>query len=251
MNQIRAWLRIFLFVTTISIGIFLCIVSALFGGRYLDRNMKIRLQWIRVITKCLGLKIEKLGTVPDGVFLFTSNHRSFIDPMVALHYISAFPLAKAEVNGYPLVGFGARMTGVLFVQRHDLQSRRDARTSIEKTWEKGYSVLVYPEGTTHNTPTPGPFRRGSFEVAAELDIPVVPIAIEFQDPSDHWTERTLLQQYFYQFGKAGSRCRIVFGSPLTGYEGDELSQKSKTWIDATVAESRKAFDEREDNVVSL
>ncbi len=222
-------------------------ISALFGGKYLRRNMKIRLLWIRIVSWWLGLKIQKSGEVTPGIYLFVSNHRSFIDPVVALHFIQALPLAKAEVNGYPLIGFGARMTGVLFVQREDVDSRRGARLSIRNTWKRGYSVLIYPEGTTFNTPLPGPFRKGSFEVAAEAGIPVIPIAIEFEDVQDHWKDRSLLSQYLYQFGKSSCRCKVAFGDPITEPKADVLHNLTKRWIDQKVSSFRKDWDGRQDN----
>lgn len=209
--------------------------------------MKIRLGWLRIISWWLGLKIEKSGDVPQGISLFVSNHRSFIDPVVALHFIEALPLAKAEVNGYPLIGFGARMTGVLFVQREDLNSRKSARVSIRNTWNDGFSVLIYPEGTTFNTPLPGPFRKGSFEVAAEAGIPVIPIAIEFEDVQDHWKDRTLLAQYMYQFGKPKCRCKIAFGDPITDSNPDLLYDLTKKWIDQKVITFRKEWDGKLEN----
>ena len=98
--------------------------------------------------------------------------------------------------------------------RDSADSRLDARQSIANTLMEGWSVLIYPEGTTEITPTSGQFKKGSFEIASVINIPVIPIAIEFADTSDHWKDKSLFQQYLYQFGKRESICQIAFGNPL-------------------------------------
>ena len=150
LHKLRAWFRLFLFAFTITIAIVLCIISALFGGDKLGRNMSIRRLWILIVSKLMGLKIQSEGDVPDGTFLYVSNHKSFMDPMVALHFLKALPLAKAEIDAYPLIGYGIRISGVLFVKRESLRSRANARIALEDTLARGRSVLIYPEGTTTN-----------------------------------------------------------------------------------------------------
>jgi 1-acyl-sn-glycerol-3-phosphate acyltransferase len=206
--------------------------------------MRIRRSWIKFISPVLGLKIINHTQVKEGTYLYISNHRSFMDPVVILHYIFALPLAKAEVQSYPLIGFGAGITGVLYVVRDSPDSRLDARQAIAQSLKKDESVLVYPEGTTFNTPTSGEFKKGSFEIAAVLNIPILPVAIEYQDIKDHWKEKSLFQQYLYQFGKKRCVCRIEFGEPILSDEADVLLYTTQQWIDAQLITFRHQFDQR-------
>ncbi len=242
MQKLRAWFRLFLFAITISIAIFFCMVSALFGGDKLRRNMGIRRRWILIVSKLIGLKVLHEGAIPEGTYLFVSNHKSFMDPVVALHFLTALPLAKAEVDDYPLIGYGVRMSGVLFVKRESLRSRANARRAIEDSLTQDRSVLIYPEGTTNNQLLTTPFKAGSFGVVAEREIGVIPIAIEYLDPKDHWKDRSLLKQYLYQFGKRSSTCRIGFGPIIVDNDSDRLKEKTQSWIDAKLVSYREAFD---------
>lgn len=245
LKYIRAYGRILIFGVTISLGMSYIILTSLIAGKNLKRSMKVRRAWIRFITPVLGLRIINNSKPPEGVFLFVSNHRSFIDPVVILNYIYALPLAKAEVNSYPLIGFGARMTGILYVVRDSTDSRLDARQSIANTLLDGWSVLIYPEGTTEITTKSGHFKKGSFEIASVINTPVVPTAIEFQDTKDHWKNESLFAQYLYQFGKRKCVCRIEFGQPMLSENPEELLERSQDWIDERLIQFREEFDHKQ------
>ena len=242
MTDLRAFFRFFFFFLSMSIGILLCMISSLFGGDVLGRNMTIRKYWIRLAIWILGLEIDVEGKILDGVYLYTSNHRSFSDPVVALYFIKAFPLAKAEVSGYPLVGFGARLTGILFVQRNSMKSRANARNAIQQTLVRGQNVLIYPEGTTTIEARSQPFKVGSFEIAAALQTPVIPVAIEYRDPGDHWKDTSIWSHYRRQFGKRKCHCKISFGSPITNSDPIQLKQITRSWIDDRLILFREEFN---------
>ncbi len=232
-----------MFIISMALGMGYILIATLFGGKDIARSMRIRRSFIKFISPIMGLRIVSNSSVPkDGVYLFVSNHRSFMDPVVILHYIYALPLAKAEVSKYPLLGYGARITGVLYVMRESPDSRLDARQAIGESLQEQLSVLIFPEGTTFNTSESGPFKKGSFEIAAVLDVPVVPIAIEYEDIDDHWKEKSLFSQYMYQFGKRKSTCRIEFGDPIRSEDAIELLEETQVWINRQIRKSREDFD---------
>ena len=241
-RYVRAYGRIFIFMVTMSTGMAFILLTSLIAGKNLKRSMRIRRAWIKFILPVMGLEIINRSVPPEGVFLFVSNHRSFIDPVVILNYIYALPLAKAEVSSYPLIGYGARMTGVLYVVRESVDSRLDARQAIADTLMEGWSVLIYPEGTTEISTTSGHFKKGSFEIASLINVPVLPAAIEFADPADHWKEKSLWRQYVDQFGKRKSICRIEFGDPIHSDDPEELLQNTQKWIDTKLRSFRQEFD---------
>ncbi len=104
-------------------------------------------------------------------------------------------------------------------------------------------MLIYPEGTTTDGTIAQPFKGGSFEVAAQLGIPVIPIAIEYEDPNDHWTNTTLWRHYLHQFGKRSSRCRIGFGTPIVHEDAQKLKEETQKWVDEKLSSYRDIFDQ--------
>ena len=75
-------------------------------------------------------------------------------------------------------------------------SSTDGWRNIRFHW--GYNIIVFPEGTVGKEKTTLPFKKGTFMEAASNNIPVVPVAIEFQSPKDMWIKEKFVPQYFHQ-----------------------------------------------------
>lgn len=196
--------------------------------------LRIRRWWAVFTLRWLGMEVSFEGPVPDGLgpVLLVGNHRSYLDPILVLTDLLAFPIAKAEVSRWPLIGAAARATGIIFVWREKRDSRAAALQAMEEKLREGYSVLVYPEGTTHADPYTAPFKAGAFRVAASMGIPVVPVAIEYQAAEDAWIGAdTFVSHFLRTFGRRSSRARMAYGPVLSGSDAAGLSQEARRWID--------------------
>ena len=187
---------------------------------------------IRSLIWILGIKVKSSGVVPAGHGLLVSNHRSYLDPVVVLRDCLAYPVAKAEVSTWPLIGLGARLSGVVFVKRENKTSRADARKDIIQKLASGESVLLYPEGTSHDRHTTLPFKRGVFQEIASLHIPVYPIAIDYTRSSDYFiNDDTFLLHFLQMFGRWRIKVNIVYGAGIHSDDPKVLIHASKKWID--------------------
>jgi 1-acyl-sn-glycerol-3-phosphate acyltransferase len=132
------------------------------------------------------LVVTVRGEVPRGRALIVANHVGYLDPIAILPVCPAIPVAKGEVLGWPVVGPLMQSVGAIFVRRRDPAARARALRRIHDLLVAGAPVLNFPEGTT----TPGdrvlPFFRGSFGIAQRLDVPVIPVAIRYDDPALAW-----------------------------------------------------------------
>ncbi len=243
MCHLRAYCRLLFFSVAITFGVCLLLASALLRGDVRQRNMKLRRWWVGWVLPVLGVKMDKRGYADRGPCIYVSNHRSFIDPVVTLKYVFALPLAKAEISKYPMIGFATKMTGILFVDRGSLKSRKSARDDLARTLRRGDNVLIYSEGTTNTGVRTMPFKRGTFDVAIDQGITVIPIAIEYRDPGDHWSDASMFEHFLYQFGKARSCCTIAFGPPMRADNTMELLHNTQNWINERLVEVRREYDE--------
>jgi 1-acyl-sn-glycerol-3-phosphate acyltransferase len=165
-------------------------------------------------------------------FLFVSNHRSYVDPVIVNCFVPTLPVAKLEVADWPLIGFGAKITGVLYVKRVDKQSRADTRAGVREALQKKFHVLIYPEGTTSDLPQCLPFRFGSFKTAIEENKGILPIAIDYGLKSDAWIGRDTFVPHFMRcFGKWSTDVKIAFGEPIYGDDAETLAEEARYWID--------------------
>ncbi len=220
----------------------LFIHSILSRGDKVALGFKYRRLWGRRAYKLLGIKIINEPSIYQGPpALFISNHRTLTDPIVQVAFIDSYIIAKSEVGHIPVVGKGAEMTGIIFVDRTSLKSRNGARLKTEDLLISGKSVLVYPEGTTTIERKSGRFKIGTFRVAAEHNIPVVPMAIEYRDSKDYWLNDSLTKQMIDQVGPPSSYVKIRIGPPLQSDDATTLLKMTQEWIDNSLAEMQEGW----------
>jgi long-chain acyl-CoA synthetase len=131
-------------------------------------------------TKVKGLEnLENLS----GPALFLANHTSHLDTPVVLkvllrRYGSRLSVAAAADYWFanPLLG---NLT-TLLLNAFPMARQGNARPSMEHIVDlvdRGWSVLIYPEGTRSTSGELQPFKPGVGLLAVELGIPVVPIQL--------------------------------------------------------------------------
>ena len=202
--------------------------------------MRKRQQWSILMMRVLGVKISKQGKSAYKNVLYISNHRSYIDPIAKFKHFDALVLAKAEVRSWPVIGYGCSISGVHFVKREERTSRANARKTIADTVKNGHSILLYPEGTTSDSPKALPFKPSVFQMAAENQVHVVPIAIEYQDPDVAWIgDDTFIPHFFQVFAKREVVCEVHYGEPMWDKDGDVLREKVQAWVNGELIEIRE------------
>ncbi|MBK6902524.1 MAG: 1-acyl-sn-glycerol-3-phosphate acyltransferase [Saprospirales bacterium] len=247
MIQFRGFLRFWVFVGVALYYLVPILIRAAFRGDDLPYALRRRRVWAVKCSQLVGVRIDvDEPPVVEGPALYVSNHRSYYDPVAVLRDVEALPVAKAEVSGWPFIGFAARSTGVMWVIRENRESRKQTVEAIEDTLNEGHSVLIYPEGTTHTELKSMPFRQGAFRVAAALGTPVIPIAIEYSRPEDAWIgSSTFIPHFLTVFGRRRIYIKMRYGAPLTDTDPERLLQRTQEWIDAQVREMRKQWFEEE------
>lgn len=214
-------------------------LSTIFIKHTKSRGFRLRRNWARLGIKILGIRIKKEGEVIDEPALYVVNHRSLVDPLIIAPYINAFIVAKAEVADYPVLGSGAAQTGIVFVKREDKSSRSATIDAIEMILKRGDNVMIFPEGTTNLYQLTKEYKLGSFRVAAELGVPVVPVVLEYRDDKDLWNIHKMIPQFLKQFGTWSTFTKMKIGKPILGTDATELMQKSKDFTDKTLLSMQK------------
>ena len=244
MTTIRGLFRLLKFIVVLSFYVSRLALTSLFRGWSLDLGLRHRQQCVRALMNALNIRLETRGkTDYEGNFLYISNHRCYLDPIAELTRIRALPVAKAEVAKLPIVGYGARISGIHFVERSSLKSRKDTRLGMAKTIAEGKSILIYPEGTTVKAVTSGAYKPGTFNMAAQNNISIIPIAIEYGDPDDAWVGPEGMPTHFLrQFGQKNKKIRVHYGDPVWHEDANELLRLVKEWLDAQLMSIRREWN---------
>ena len=126
---------------------------------------------------------DGLENLPDeGGYLFVSNHRSNADPIIiGMHNPETqfCFLAKQELFSDGLVGWILKKLGAVAVDRGagDMSPLEE----IESRLENGENALIFPEGTRSKDGKLLRFKTGAALIAAQTGVPIVPVAISFED----------------------------------------------------------------------
>jgi 1-acyl-sn-glycerol-3-phosphate acyltransferase len=127
----------------------------------------------------LSPKVDVEEPIPARGVLLAVNHSSYLDPVV-LSAVIPGPfsfVAKEELAGQRVAGPFLRHIGTLFVRRTDVKGGVEDTRSVLEASLSGERIVSFPEGTLTRMPGLIGFYLGSFLVAVEAGIPVVPIVI--------------------------------------------------------------------------
>jgi 1-acyl-sn-glycerol-3-phosphate acyltransferase len=131
----------------------------------------------------LGIKVRTAGQ--DSIdrhtsYVFMSNHLSFLDGPLLFLLIpqSIRVILKKEVFRIPVIGQGMRFVGFIPVDRKRAQGgKKSINRAASLMRERGYSYLIFPEGTRTRDGRIQSFRRGGFFLALESGAAIVPVTI--------------------------------------------------------------------------
>jgi len=139
-------------------------------GKFLGRTV--------LATAGVKLDINQIGEPINRPAIYLINHSSTLDLFVIIGL--GLPrirfLAKYELQFNPFFFVLGRATGQIFIVR---QKSEKAVGKIQKAYNKikrkRLSILVAPEGSRKHGGVIGPFKKGAFRMAIDLNYPIVPI----------------------------------------------------------------------------
>jgi 1-acyl-sn-glycerol-3-phosphate acyltransferase len=179
------WRTVFFLIPAISVYTLVLgaasIVSSLFDRRgHFAHHCARAWSWLILKTTRVGVTVEGLERLTPGTtYVFVSNHQSIYDTPVVF---ASLPyqlriIAKQSLASFPVLGWHLKRGRHLFVDR-----RNPDRSGILKRWrslvEEGLSLIIYAEGTRSADGRVARFKAGSFLLAIEAGLPIVPLAIE-------------------------------------------------------------------------
>ena len=112
--------------------------------------------------------------------VIVSNHQGAFDIFLIYGFLG-IPIKwmmKAGLRKLPFVGAACRAAGFVFV---DHSTPKAAARSVKEAEQvlkmKGGAVIVFPEGSRTYTGKMAPFRKGAFQMAVDLRLPLIPITL--------------------------------------------------------------------------
>ncbi len=139
--------------------------------------------WSQTICRLLLLPVRVEGRErisKQQSYVFVANHQGPMDIFLIYGYLGRnFKwMMKKALRRIPIVGYASEKAGHIFVDKSGPKKISATYAAARRTLSGGTSVVVFPEGSRTFTGHMGFFRKGAFQLADELQLPVVPLTID-------------------------------------------------------------------------
>lgn len=187
----------------ILLSIFLFTVSFLpkaLGGRYYHYLSRL---WCRLFVRCLDVDLKLINKGQQDIpqkYILIANHPSAFEDFAIPALFDIYPLAKAGVRDWFLLGRISDFAGTIFVERDSSDSRHQALSSLIDAAKSGKNMAIFPEGGCKGRHIYERFHTGAFEVSLATGLPILPVYLHYIDQDTfEWTKQTLVQKLWQIF----------------------------------------------------
>lgn len=174
----------FVALPILIVATFLCAIFTIILVHWKDSAFVHGFQqlWSRLFFWLFFMNPEVTGAEnlqPGQSYVFVANHSSMFDAWIVYGWLPVVFkwIMKASLRKVPFVGTACKAAGHIFIQRG---ASKQALKSLEEAKSRlvnGVSVVIFPEGTRSASGEVGPFKRGAFQIAFDVNLPVVPISL--------------------------------------------------------------------------
>ena len=183
MKLLRVFYKaVFTFLVIASFSIFALIINLfLFASHFLRRKIltKVSAFHAKILLKIIGFELKLKGPKPSIGVMNIGNHMSYLDVLIYLSFFESLFVTSVDMRERLFLGQITQLGGCLFVERRNPRNLPKEMKAIKKFFDKGFSVCIFPEGTSSNGETVLPFKNSMFQIPIETSCPVQPIALKY------------------------------------------------------------------------
>ncbi|OQM74829.1 lysophospholipid acyltransferase family protein [Manganibacter manganicus] len=123
--------------------------------------------WHRCMVRALGIRVHSIGRLSaKRPLLVASNHISWTDIMVLGSLADVRFIARADMEGWPLIGSLSKLQRTVFIERERKRTSGDQAGEIARCLANGDAMVLFPEGTTGDGNRILPFKTTLFGAAS-------------------------------------------------------------------------------------
>jgi 1-acyl-sn-glycerol-3-phosphate acyltransferase len=135
----------------------------------------------RIFLKICGIKIhfKNLDVKFKNVNLILANHLSYIDIVLLASITPVLFVTSVEIKEQPILGLFAKCGGSIFVERRQKMKIKKDLEQLDFYISQGFTLLLFPEGTTSNGKTLLPFKSSLFDAVINKNISILNLCIKY------------------------------------------------------------------------
>ncbi|MDR1436519.1 MAG: 1-acyl-sn-glycerol-3-phosphate acyltransferase [Candidatus Symbiothrix sp.] len=177
--QFLVWLPLCL-TATILTALTVTVGCSLGGERFFSHYPGVWWSKIVCIITLCPVKITGREKLDKGCsYVFVSNHQGAFDIFLLYGYLGQ-PIKwvmKQSLRKLPFVGMACEKAGFIFVDNSSPKAAAQTIHEAEERLKNGASIAIFPEGSRSKTGKIGAFKKGAYQMAMDLKLPIVPITI--------------------------------------------------------------------------
>ena len=177
-----------------------------FSGRYYHFLSRL---WCKIFVRALDvdLKLVHKNTRPlPQQYILIANHPSALEDFGVPALFDIYPLAKAGVRDWIIIGRISDYAGTIYVKRGSADSRKSAKQALADTVKSGKNIVIFPEGGCKGARIFEKFHTGAFEISQQAGIPILPVFLQYIDQDTFvWAGESLLKKLWQIFKTNNNR----------------------------------------------
>jgi 1-acyl-sn-glycerol-3-phosphate acyltransferase len=171
-----------------------------FSGRYYHFLARF---WCRLLVKALDVDLnlihKNIQPLPEQ-FILIANHPSALEDFAVPALFDIYPLAKAGVRDWFVLGRISDYAGAIYVARSSASSRQAAKEALSEAVRSGKNIVIFPEGGCKGARIFEKFHTGAFEISLQTGIPILPVFLQYIDQQAFvWKDESLLKKLWQIF----------------------------------------------------
>ncbi len=164
---------------------------------------------------------------PNKSYVFVANHQGAFDIFLIYGYLNkSFKwIMKDSLRKMPFVGDACESAGHIFIDDSGARGVAASILKARRALKDGSSVVIFPEGSRTLDGKMHRFKRGAFQLALGMNVPIVPITIDGP----------------YKVMKRGTNTLYPHRMSLTIHPVIEVDNKREGELERVMTESREVI----------
>ncbi len=150
-------------------------------------HQALRRRWSLRMLRVLGIELDARGEAVVPGCMLVANHVSWVDIFVINALAPAAFVSKAEVRGWPVIGWLAARNDTIFLRRGSRGHARIINGETAALLDAGCNVAIFPEGTTTDGSQLLHFHAALLQPAIACGHAVQTLALQYRTPDDHFS----------------------------------------------------------------